>query len=177
MRSPRWSVEEDQLLLQECEKWKDNPIQWDKVSEALERRNPVQCQRRWYQLSPKKDRWKKWDTEETTRLESAVERYGRDWEKVSRAVGSDRTKERKRQWTWEFYIKLIWITECFRKWYKKRRQCPKIPRWSQDEDTSLVNAYYKHNGDWKLVASNIPKREADGKIKCLQSTVLANLKT
>ncbi|KAK6843385.1 hypothetical protein PG987_004245 [Apiospora arundinis] len=144
MRSPKWSTEEDQLLLQECEKWKDNPIQWGKVSEALEQRTPSQCQRRWYRLSPKKAGWKKWDAEETRRLELAVERCGRNWENVSRAVGSGRTKK-----------------QCARKWQNsegKGQQGPKISRLRQDEGISLVEAYYKHDGDWELVAGNAPKR-------------------
>lgn len=79
----------------------DTTISWASVSNALPDRNNKDCRKRWFKLTGTKKG--SWALSEDQRLLEGVQKYGRQWAMVAKAVetrNSDRTCDRMGTRTW-----------------------------------------------------------------------------
>ena len=93
--SNRWTEEEHARFLDAIRKFGKD---WDKVAEAVGKKDLMQCRNRYMNLlkgirrnpeeADKERRCRKWTEEEHTRFIEAVRKYGKDWDRVAEALGN-----------------------------------------------------------------------------------------
>jgi hypothetical protein len=137
----KWTPEEDKKLIEAV---KNHGTHWVVVAALVPGRTGKQCRRRWT-LSLDPDIGKssgKWTPEEDTKLIEAVENHGKNWVVVA-ALVSSRTND-----------------QCRQRWMLSLD--PDIGKssgkWTQDEDTKLIEAVKNHGTHWVAVAALVPGR-------------------
>jgi myb proto-oncogene protein len=141
-------VEEDAKLAEAAEKFGQD---WVAVATLVPGRSNQQCRHRWLtttsSLHPT-DRETpvshkgKWTAEEDAKLAKAAEKFGQDWVAVATLVPG-RTNQQVR---YRFFTSLYGTITGSKR------------RWTQEEDTKLIDAVGHYGEDWGEVAAMIPGR-------------------
>jgi len=125
----------------------ENEMPWDEVAQILPDRTTTEVKLKWLnELDPRLRKPREpWTTDELHKLESAVKKYNqREWIKVAKEV-TCRTP-----------------LHAYQKWQERHRKELLNVDWSIDEDNKMRELVYKHGEkEWKLIASEMPKRSPE----------------
>ncbi|KAF9092986.1 DNA binding transcription coactivator transcription factor [Mortierella sp. AD031] len=94
-----WSAEEVELFqeLVDPNPTPESPNNWDAISQAIGTRSPIQCSSQFASVMHTGTKGK-WTVDEINLLLEAHELYGRDWQKVSRHVGTRAPPQVRQKW-------------------------------------------------------------------------------
>jgi 3-keto-L-gulonate-6-phosphate decarboxylase len=137
----KWTQEEDTKLIDAV---KRHGTDWVAVSALVLGRTNVQCRQRWTQtLDPDIGQiLGEWTPEEDTKLAEAVKRHGTDWLAVAALVPGRTNLQCHQRWTQPLDPDIE----------------KKAVKWTQKEDTKLIEAVKKHGTAWVAVAALVPGR-------------------
>jgi len=126
----------------------ESEIPWEDVSHILPNRTTTEVKLKWLnQLDPRLKSPHEWSEDEVELLEKAARRHGKIcWCEISNEVDKiGRTP-----------------LQCFIKWQEMHRKDFLKVEWSQEEDERMRELVYKHGEkEWKLIASEMPKRSPE----------------
>eukprot|EP00474_Spongospora_subterranea_P004140 CRZ04598.1 hypothetical protein [Spongospora subterranea] len=136
-----WTEEEDKILLDKMDLYGD---WWQQVALFLPGRSPTQCGSRFLSTLEKSIRSGKWDAQEDSKLQLAVEAYGTKWARVAHHV-EGRTGQK-----------------CRERYYTAHEAAASTKRgmaFSVEEDELLVQTVHDFGeGNWSKIAAHLGSR-------------------
>jgi hypothetical protein len=140
----RWTQEEDTTLIDAVGEYGED---WGEVAVMIPGRTNLQCRTRWLSsfdpATTDGGSKGKWTLEEDTKLNEAVEKFGKEWTAVA-ALVPDRTKRQCR---------LRWVANLDPATTARSKY-----KWAPAEDANLTEAVKKLGKNWVAVAALVPGR-------------------
>ncbi|KAL4957581.1 hypothetical protein BDW69DRAFT_180505 [Aspergillus filifer] len=132
-----WTQEEDQTLQEEIKSQlevggQQGARNWSAIAQKLPGRSNKDCRKRWTKISLS-SRKGTWSSAEDHLLRKAVAKFGLQWTKVAKMVGSRHPDQ------------------CAKRWYHSLDPNVKRGPWTTDEDGFLIKAVQRVGRDWKEI--------------------------
>lgn len=136
----KWTKEEDVLLIQLAEKYKEK--HWKEISSNFANKNALQCFSRYKRIRPGIIKGS-WSREEDEKILKCVEIYGKSWSKISKILVSRNGKQIR-----DRFINVL---------------DPDIKKgkFTDEEDKALIRLYLYYGAKWATIAKHFPDRTAD----------------
>ena len=139
-KSVIWTQDEDRILLEKAKLY--NNRKWKLISKFFISKNAVQCQSRFKQIKPgiKRGSWVK---EEDKNLIKLVDKYGKNWSKLSKLI-KNRTSKQIR----DRYLNIL---------------DPEInkAKFSEEEDRLIITLYKENGAIWSKMSKNFKGRTGE----------------
>lgn len=151
----KWQQEEDSLLLQLAEKFKNR--NWKAIASHFQDKSPLQCFSRFKRIRPGivKGSWTK---DEDNRILELVDKFGRAWSKISKLIGSRNGKQVR-----DRYINILDPTV--------RKE-----KFTLEEDVLVLRLHKQFGPRWAYISKYVKNRTADMIKNRFHSSIKRNIK-
>ena len=147
-RTPRWRVDELELLKKLVEQYKDTAPRWNEIAANFTDHNAIECLTKWQALTnPPVIKGKgSWTPEEDQILREKRALYGRKWAKIAAHLPGRQGKQCRERFVNHLDPEL------------------KKGEWTDDEEAILIAMHEHHGNRWANIAKHLPGR-SDNDVK------------
>lgn len=137
-----WTAEEDRVLVEVHDLYKNQSKKWKKVSGHIATKTPKQCYSRFRQINPSFKQGV-WSIEEEDKLRILVKKYGKKWAEIAKIFKTRSGKQIRHH-----YINIL-------------DEHSNRTSFTQEEDDKIRELYFKYGPRWKKISDHFECRTGD----------------